>query len=166
MRSLRRAASAITRWISTGPITPPFADSLTRDFQERSDLFDCRLCSDAMLLSQDRDRAMLDELIGPPDPNDRRGDSWLRTRCSMTAQPKPLCRTWSSNVQITSTLRAKNSRVPTSSGLIHRGLIKRDRNPFALQNFCRLLGEGKHVSQPNQCHLASVLDDFGLSDLQ
>ena len=31
-----------------------------------------------MLLSQDRDRAMLDELIGPTNANDRCGDSCIR----------------------------------------------------------------------------------------
>ena len=45
------------------------------DFQERSDLFNCSLCSDPMLLSQDRDRTMLNELIRPTNANDRRCDS-------------------------------------------------------------------------------------------
>src|SRR6266487_488723 len=50
---------------------------------------------------------------------------------SITAQPKPLCKTWSSIVQTTSTLRAMNSRVPVSIGLIQRGLISATEIPFS-----------------------------------
>ena len=52
-----------------------FRIRLSSSLQERSQLFDCGLRGEAVLLAQNRRCPVLDELIRPPDANHRRRDS-------------------------------------------------------------------------------------------
>src|SRR5581483_2257150 len=91
--------------------------------QQREHFFHQGIGRDAMFFAQNRNGAMLDELVGPADAHDWRVDH-LRVQMFHHCAAKTI-------VQITSTLRAKNSSVPVSRGLIQRGLISATETPFS-----------------------------------
>src|SRR6267143_338733 len=133
--------------------------------QKRQHLFHERVRRNAMLFSKDRDRAMLDELVGPANANNRRIDhlrmQMLHYGASETiVQNMILDRANDVHAAREEFQRAGIERLDPAR------VDERDGNAFFFQLAGRLLRHFKHISQAENGHFATVLHDLGLADLE
>src|SRR5215469_2242962 len=108
---------------------------------------------------------MLDKLIGPTDPHDWCRDSGVSKVLNNRA-PKAI---------VEDVIFEGTDYIDTPCKELQRAGVYRfdpsrvdqcNRNAFGFQNFCSFLGHGEHISQPEECHIATMLNDFGLAYLQ
>ena len=118
-----------------------------------------------MLLSQDRDRAVLDELIRPADAH-HRGVDHLRVQMFHDRAAETVVQ----NVVLNRADHFDAAREKFERAGVDRfdptRIDQRDGNSFLLKFARGFLGYFKHVAKPEDCHVAPVLYDFRLADLE
>src|SRR5438874_3348334 len=133
--------------------------------QQRQNFFYQCIGGDAVFLPQDWNRAMLDELIRPAYAHHRRVDhlrvQMFHDRAAETVVQNMIF----DRAHDFDTAREKFERAG-----IHRfdpsRIDERDGNSFLLQFAGGFLGHFKHVAKPEYCHVAPMLHDFRLADLE
>src|SRR4029077_14897096 len=133
--------------------------------EEREDFFYQCIGCDAVLLAQDWNGAVLDELIGPTDPNDRRVDH-LRVQMFHHRAAKTVVQ----NVVFNRADHVHAAREKFQSAGVHwlypTRIDERNGNSFFFKLTCRFFGNFKHVAQAEDRHVAPVLHNLGLADLE
>src|SRR5947209_5400839 len=133
--------------------------------QEREYFFHQRVGSNAMFLSQDRDGAVLDKLIGPSDPNDWRIDH-LRMQMLHHRTSEAVVQNVIFDGADDFDAACKKFERAGIKRLDPARIDERHRNAFLFQFARGFFGYFKHVAQTKDRHVTSVLDHFGLSDLE
>ena len=118
-----------------------------------------------MFLSEDWDGAMLDELIGPTDANDRCVDH-LRMQMFHYRAPKTVVQNMIFNRA--DDLDAAGERFKRSSvqRLDPTWIDKRNRNSFLFQFGGGFFRNLKHIAQAENRYVAPMLHDFRFADLE
>src|SRR5258707_12029342 len=133
--------------------------------EEREDFFHQCIGCDAVLLPQDWNGAVLDKLIGPADAHDRRVD-----HLGVQMFHHRAAKTVVQNVVLNRADHVHAAREKFQGTGVHRfdpaWIDERNGNSFFFKLARRFLGNFKHVAQAEDHHVAPVLHNFRLANLE
>src|SRR5947199_5379467 len=138
----------------------------TRFFvQKRQHFFHERVGSDAMLFAQDWNSAVLDELVRPSEAHHRRVDH-LRVQMLHHCTTKAVMQNVIFNrAHDLYAAREKFQRARVH-GLDPARIDERNGNSLLFKFARGFFGDFKHIAQAKNRHVASVLYNFGLANLE